>query len=320
MKPVIHIEIDGLASAQVMDRLLSVTVTDETGNSADTLEMTFDDRPPALALPAKGVEISVALGWAEAVPLGIFHVDQIGASGPPATMRVTGKAVSMRQQMKAPKTRSWDRQTLGALVRTIAQEHGFDASVTPSLAVELIPHLSQIAESDMALLTRLASERGAAAKPKGGKLLFYPLGRQAQALNAGPVQLSSGDFTSWDWDSDDRPSYASCTAWWRDHAAGQRVSLTIGEGEPGIELTDTYSTREKAQAAAEARIAASKRKTGNLEGKLARGNPRIRAEGRIRVAGLRTGPDGLWTPKRVTHQATARGYLTQFTAERALEA
>ena len=318
MKPSIHIEIDGIASALVMDRLISLTITDEAGNRSDRLELIFDDRTPHLALPHKGVEIAVALGWGEAVPLGLFTVDDTGAA--PGTVSIEGKAVSMTKVMKAPKTRSWEDRTLGQIVDAIAAEHGLEGAAASELASEAIPYLSQTAESDLALLTRLASERGASAKPKGGKLLFYPRGRQADALNADPVALSEPDFVDWQWNAADKPVYNSVRAWWRDHEAGERRQITLGSGEPSIELSDTYNTEQKARAAAQARLDRSKRKSGTLTGcKLARGNPRLRAEGRARIDGLREGPDGLWTLQSVTHRVTKEGFLSDFSAERALE-
>jgi len=106
MKPVIRLRIDGgPSSAQVEDRLLSIRLDDEAGEKSDRLELTFDDRAPHLALPAKGVEIDVAIGFGMAVPLGTFTVDGVSAAARPArSVTVTAKPVSMRAGLKEPRT------------------------------------------------------------------------------------------------------------------------------------------------------------------------------------------------------------------------
>jgi phage protein D len=61
-------------------------------------------------------------------------------SGPPNTITIRGKAADMRASIKAPKTRSWDSLTLGALVQTIAGEHGLTATISEQLALIAIEH------------------------------------------------------------------------------------------------------------------------------------------------------------------------------------
>lgn len=79
---------------------------------------------------------------------------------------------------RSPKTRSWEETTLGALVSAIATEHRYQAKIDPELGAIAAPHLDQTAESDMALLTRLAAKHDAVAKPVAG---FLVLARQGAA-------------------------------------------------------------------------------------------------------------------------------------------
>ena len=81
-------------------------------------------------------------------------VDEIELRSPPATLSVSAKAADMVGPFRSPKTRSWDATTLGALVNAIAIEHRYQAKIDPELGALQIPHLDQMAESDMALLTR----------------------------------------------------------------------------------------------------------------------------------------------------------------------
>jgi len=322
MIPILDLTISsGPASAVVRDRLLELTVTDEPGTKADTLEMRFDNRKPRLEIPAKNVEIKVGLGFSAAYPLGTFAVDFIGANGDPTTLTIRAKAVSMTAGLKEPKTRSWLNTTLGAVLSEIATEHGLVPAIAPRLAAQPFETVSQVSESDLNLITRLAKRHGAIGKPKDGQLLFHHRGRASEARDAAPViDLQASDFDGkWSWTSDDRPAFSRVRAWYRDFDAGERKRISVGSGSPSIELRETFINEATARSAAEARLNAGVRLSGNLSGSLPRGDARLRAEGRINVSGLMPEVDGLWSITRTAHRYSKSGFLTTLEAEVALE-
>ncbi len=169
-------------TAAIRDRLIELVVTDEAGIQSDELKLTLDDRrreDGAIAeLPRIGTVLTVSLGYAETrlVSLGRFIVDEVEIRSPPATLTVSAKAADMVGPFRSPKTRSWDATTLGQLVETIAGEHRYQAKTDPELGTIAIPHLDQTAESDMALLTRLAAKHDAVAKPVAGFLVLAKQG------------------------------------------------------------------------------------------------------------------------------------------------
>ena len=61
--PAFDLTVGGVQLLSVNDRLMSLTLTDNRGFEADSLELTIDDTDGKIALPARGVEISVSLGW-----------------------------------------------------------------------------------------------------------------------------------------------------------------------------------------------------------------------------------------------------------------
>jgi len=315
MKPVLDLRISGgPSSATANDRLISLRLEDEAGEKSDLLELVFDDRAPHIALPPKGVEIDVALGFGTAVSLGTFTVDGVSASATPArTVTVSAKPVSMAASIKEPRTRTWSAPTLRTIVETIAAEHGLEPALVADLANYAYPHLVQAGESDLNLLTRLARQHDAVAKPKDGRLLFY---RRGDNDPGSVITLTAEDFATWDWKNDDRPLYNRCIAWWRDFDLGIRRKIELGSGEPVIELRHTYQSEGVARSAAETELRSSNRQEGSFIGRLAHGNPYLRAERRINVSGLRDGPDGLWMLTRVSHGYTRRGFTTRFEAEK----
>jgi len=303
----------GPSTATVNDRLVSAIVTDEPGTTSDSLVLTFDDRKPRIATPEKGVEITVAMGFGSAVPLGVFTVDVVGASSPPATMTIRAKPKSQKESVKQVKTREWHQKTLGQIIGGIAGEHGLSASISPALASHYYPNLAQVAESDQNLMTRLAREHGATGKFKDGKLMFHV--RASQDEGGGVVALVEEDFAEWDFESEDRPVFRQCICWWRDYDKGKREKVVVGGGEPSTELRHTYPTKAKAIAAGTARLNTAARLAATFNGELKRGNPALKAEGRISVSDLRPGANGLWSLVRVTHTFDQNGYHTRFDAE-----
>lgn len=321
MIPVLDLQIaSGPPSAVLMDRFLDLTITDEPGLSADTLEMAFDDRNGDIVLPAKDVEIRVGLGYGTATLVGVFGVDVIGASLSPQQITIRAKAVSMTAGLKEPKTRSWTNTTLGAVMTEIAADHGLVPAIASGLAAQPYETVSQIAESDANLISRLAKRHGAIGKPKDGLLVFHDRGKISDARAAVPVvALTEPDFTTLNWTSENRPAFSRVTAWYRDFDAGTRKRISIGSGSPSITLRETFVNEATARSAAEARINASARLLGTLSGKLARGNASLRGEGRIDLSGFKPEIDGLWSLTRVVHRYSKGGFETNFEAEVALK-
>jgi len=326
----------------VADRLLELTITDEAGLSSDTLRLTLDDRRRAdgaiAQLPKIGTVLEVSLSYAGRswVAMGKFIVDEIEIHSPPATLSVSAKAADMVGSFRSPKTRSWDATTLGALVSAIATEHRYQAKIDPELGAIQISHLDQTAESDMALLTRLAAKHDAVAKPVAG---FLVLARQGAAKTVtGQVlptlQLKPEQLSQWRYQHSARkPAGTGSTqeessasgqsppqvrtggtrAHWWDFDKGERREVTTGQ-PPFEEIRYVHATEAEARAAAATRKNTGERGQGELSFSLA-GDPRLAAEGRLSIS-LRPGIPTDWRIKRALHRLGNQGYTTQVECER----
>jgi hypothetical protein len=220
--------------------------------------------------------------------------------------------------MKSPKSRSWDNLTLGALVATIAAEHGYAPAIGAALGEIVLVHVDQTDESDLNLLSRLATQYGAVSKPAGGKLLFLPVG-EAKSLSGAPLEtvpLSRGDLVRWDVTLADRGRYASVVAKWHDGSeTGQPQTVTVGKGNPAYTLRGTFADAAEATAAARAKFASLERGQGTISGEC-RGDQRLAAEGQALISAVRDGVDGLWSLTHVTHTfSKAGGYRCEFQGE-----
>lgn len=321
MRPVFRIVVDGRQDVtdRFRDRLLSLRVTDEAGVRSDAVELRLDDRDSAIGLPPTGREMKISLGYEDRreTVTGTYVVDEVELSGPPQTLVVRAKAADMHSSLKAQRTRSWEDVSLGDLVASIAADHDLKPRVGGTLRSVRIPHLDQTEESDLHLLTRLARDHDAVAKPAGGHLLFVPRGEAASATGRPmpTVDVRPEDCRRWSVTIADREAYRSVRAHWHEPESGKRRTETAGDGEPAWTLRRTWASASEAREAARAKLSALTRGTARLSLALSPGNPVVAAEAELRLRGFRKGVDGSWTCSRAVHRLDRGGYATSVEAE-----
>jgi Bacteriophage probable baseplate hub protein len=302
----------------IRDCLLSLSITDEAGTQSDTVEIQLDDRDSQIEWPRLGAELEVSIGYRASgvVWMGLYIVDEVEHTGPPATMTIRGKAADMRASIKAPKTRSWDKVTLDDLVQTIAGEHGLAATVSESLSNTFIEHIDQTNESDVHLLTRLAREHGAVAKPVAGQLLFVPRGeaRTATGQSMSVITIETSAISRHRMTQAEREKYHSVKAYWHDSESAEKISVNVGDGKPAYSIRHTYANAQEATQAAYAKLKMLNRGTGTLSLTLI-GNAGIQVEGKIELSGIRDPINGEWLVSRDEHQLSGQGYITRCDAE-----
>ena len=319
MIPVIKIVADSQdITDRIRDRLLSLRLTDEAGTTSDTVEIQLDDRDSKIEWPTHGAELEVFLGFShtEMVRMGLFTVDEIEQTGPPSTLTVRGKAADMRASFKASKTRSWDNVTLGALVSQIANENGLTAKVAEVFTSTTITHLDQTDESDLHLLTRLAREFGAVAKPVAGYLVFAQKGeaKSVSGMELPTVDINVVSVQQHRMTQAERGKYQSVRAYWHETESADQKSVIIGSGEPVYSMRHSYPSNNEATRAATAKLQALTRGVETLSLTVI-GNAELQAEGKLNLSNLRDAVNGEWLLKRVEHQFDAQGFVTRIEAE-----
>jgi phage protein D len=313
-------------SGIVGPRLISMTLIDQPGFTSDVLEITLTDDPRVpIAIPRRGAVITCALGYLTGmVPMGEFIADEIELSGPPgqisirATASVQGASDGGRTALTDQKSRSWPSGTaLGDMVSTIATEHGLRPAVAPDLADIALPHIDQLNESDIGLLTRIARVYDAMAKPAGGALAVVrrAAGLSVTGLALPSVPLTPQQVTSWRMGLSRRDAEGTVIAVWRDRAAAADVEVTAGEGEPIRRLREVFPTEASAQAAANAELRRAARGGELLEIQMP-GRPTIGSEANVQLAAFRPGVNGAWVVTEAMHTLTSAGLTTALKAER----
>ena len=321
--PTFKIRVGGLLPNPVLDeRLVSISVTLNNGETSDQLSLEFDDRSLAfggISLPTQGVVLSVSLGYeAYTVEMGEFVVNRVSSSGSGGGRTLSVSATPAL--LVGDFSRTWANRTIGEIVDTIAREYKLTAKVSPTLKFEKIDVVNQLNESNSAFLTRLAARYNAVYKPMAGNLLFMAKGEgtSASGLPMLPVIIPPHDVIQWDKSLNEQYDFKKVCAYWFDHvkAADQEVYVPPGApkaGENVLRLPHLFNNEAEATAAAKANLDEISRDDEVLSLTMI-GNPDITAEGKILLSNFRSGVDGSYIVKSATHRFSQEGYQTALSA------
>ncbi|MBP8219411.1 MAG: phage late control D family protein, partial [Aeromonas sp.] len=217
--PTYQVLVDGKdISAAIRPRLMSMTITDNRGFTADTIEITLDDSDGQLDMPRRGATLRALIGWqgSALVDKGTYKIDEVEHSGAPDVLTLRGKSADLSGEMNKLRERSWHYETVGAIVDVLATRYGLVPTVGDVFKGMMIDHIDQTNESDLAFLTRLATEQDAIATVKSGRLMFIKAG---QGTTASGQPLPAITITRQDGDQHrfsvaDRDAYTGVTAYW----------------------------------------------------------------------------------------------------------
>lgn len=319
MKVAYRIVADGTdVTGNFQDRLTGLTITDEAGQKSDTAEITVDDRDYRVALPETGATLVISLGFERRlVEIGRYVVDDLSGEIAPASITITAKAADMAGGIRARKTRAWHEVTVGDIVEKIAGEHGLTPRVGDSLKQAFYPYLAQTSESDLNVLTRLASDLDAVAKPAGGHLVLARRGegRAADGTELPVFVVHRSQIAGGNWKVTARGRYGRVTAEYADRDAAEVKKITVGEEEPELKLRHRYASEDEARRAAKATLARGKRASGTISIELGGFRGELIAEAKVNLQGIKPELAGEWLITRVQHRLSDT-LTTSFDAER----
>ncbi|OKP03940.1 phage late control D family protein [Xenorhabdus eapokensis] len=336
---------DSNINARIQDRLISLSLTDNRGFEADQLDIELDDSDGLLSLPPRGAEFSLHLGWqgAALIHKGKFIVDEIEYSGVPDKVTVRARSADFRATLNISRELSYHQKTLSDIVRTIASRNNLKPEVDSRLADIRLNHIDQTNESDGSFLTRLAKQEGAIATIKNGYLLFIRSG-QNKTVSGRPLPVvmitrQSGD--GYRFSLADRSAYTGVSASWlntrepkkKDNVTVKRKRRKTSQANPqkkeekqgdylaGSEgnvlvLKHTYANRSNAERAAKAEWQKIQRGVASFSIQLAKGQPELFPEMKIKVSGFKPEIDKAeWTLVTVTHTLNDSGLTSALELE-----
>lgn len=340
--PALNVLIGGKALTVLDEKLISLELTDNRGFNADELTISVDDSQGDIALPPRGAELSVSLGW-QGEPLiykGIYIVDEVSHSGPPDRIDITARSADFRDEFNVKREVSWHDVTVERIVSAIAHRYKLKPIISEQLMNAEIDHADQTQESDMSFLTRMADILGAIATVKNGCLLFILPGggvsANGKALPEFVITRSSGDRHSFR--IADRDAYTGVQAYWLDLDFGKKKKVTVRKrkkttekkprsssregdyiaGEDGnvFVLRTTYSSELAAQRAAAAKWQQLQRGAAEFNLTLAYGRADLYPEMHGTVTGFKEAIDNQdWIIAKATHTIDDGGFKTQLELE-----
>lgn len=314
-------------TANIRDRLISLTLTDNRGFVADQLDLELDDADGQLAMPVRGAVIKLYLGWKgqALIGKGEFTVDEVEHHGAPDTMVIRARSVDFRGTLNSRREVSYHDTTLGSVVTQIAERNSLKPILADGFAALPVAHIDQTQETDTKFLTRLASLYGAVAAIKAGRLLFLRPGSGVTASGKPIPQLtiSRQDGDRHTFSIADRGAYTGVTASWlhtkdpkpkkikvkripkekhlralehpaakKKKAAAKTPEAPEGDYLAGTEdnvfaLTTVYATKATAMRAAKAKWDKLQRGVAEFSLTLAMGRADLFPETPVRVSGFK---------------------------------
>jgi len=320
----------------ISDRIMSLSMTDNSGFAADMLTLKFDDSDGQVQMPARGTVLHLHLGWSKQAlyDCGYFTVDTVVYSGSPDTIEVTARSADFRGSFETKRSQSYDDYTLGAIIRIISARNQLALPVIPEQIDSIkIPHIDQTNESDGYFLTRLAQSYGAQATVKNGAILFF---------NAGTGRTASGQAIPWktivrsDGDKHvykliDKKAYDGVTAQWhdvktattsnvaikRETAQGKdaaTTSYTAGSGSSILQLAKIFPDEETAKRAADSVFNQIQSDASSFTIRLALGRADLSTQSPVNVQGFKEAIDNQrWTIGSAVHEINDNGFTTTLT-------
>ena len=312
-KVTLKIKINGEdKTALIIDRLTSLTVTDQAGLDSDTLSLTLDDRAPHIKLPP--VKATLQL-WLNQTYMGAWQVSELETDDRAGTLTIEATGAKMTGPIQTPRDASYDQITLGQLAAAIARRHGLPLAITAELKAEALGHIDQRGESDLALLTRLTHPLGAIAKLADQKLIIAHKDR-AKSISGKPLPAITLDATAQGiyirGTIKGRAKITQTRAYWQTADMPQKQAVTQGAAGQTYTLKGTYSARGVAKAAAWAKLKALQRAEIDIQCDLP-GHPACKAERPLTLANHRHAGD--YIIQSATHQIRPnQPYTTSLTA------
>jgi hypothetical protein len=307
-------------SPELRARLISLRLTDRRGMEADQLDLTLSDHDGRLALPPRGAELQLAIGWhgEGLVERGTYIVDEVEHSGSPDQVSIRARSADMRGDLPGKRSRSWDELTLEQIIETIAGQHALEPIIGQSYRGALVEHIDQTEESDLHFLTRLAERFDAVATVKAKRLLFVAAG---QALTASGLEIPTLTLTRRDGDqhrytTTDRDSYSGVVAKWHDPNDAEPHDVIAGADDNPKRLRPTYANQADALAAAGGEWQRIQRGHAEFSMMLAEGDPRLMPETPVRLRGWKEEIDATpWIVTEVTHDLSDGGFTSSVQME-----
>lgn len=341
-----EVAFDGVdITASIQPYLLSITYADNEEDDTDDLQIRVQDRDGVwltqwltqaveAAGSSSGMTMEAAFvrenwlsdGGDKVLSTGLFELDSVQASGPPATITIKGTSLSYASQIRQTlKTKAWESYNLSGIAQEMASANGMTC-MYESANDPYYDRVEQFKTSDIAFLSTLCHNAGISLKATNGILVLFDQATYEGKAAIATITRGDGSYLTWSLDVGTADTqYASCRVRYADPVTGQMIE--------GIAYADDYdgSDEDNQQLEITARVTSVSEaeelaaKNLRLHNKFARtgtfalpGNPDMYAGNTLELSGWGAW-DGTYLISQAQHTLGTSGYRTTVSLRRKLE-
>jgi phage protein D len=329
-------------SVQLRSYLLTMTYTDNEEDRSDDLQITLDDREnvwlkwlntsASQGGDIKGARIHAVIiqknwlgdGRDRQLDCGIFEIDSIDSSGPPAKVAIKATSIPYTSKIRTQKkTKAWEKIKLSAIAAEIAaggnMKTMFESAYDP-----LYSRKEQIKQSDIEFLQGLCKAAGISLKVTSNIIVLFDAAEYERKPAVYKIMRGVADVKSYRFSTNFKDcTYSSCHVVYDNPLTMRKIEATYslaetGEGGSGQVL----EVNERVADAAEAYLLAQKRLRQKNKGEYQAeftlvGNVGLVAGVTVEVVGWGAF-DGKYIVECATHNVTG-GYTVNLKLRRVLE-
>jgi len=296
MTPIFKIEANNEdITQQLKNDLSSISFKDEDGNQSDeiTIKVAGDFKRPKYE-----DELKLWLGYEENAELfycGLFLVQTTERDA--FSLNITATGADFSQALKQQRDMSYEKLSLKSVAQIVADRHNL--KLKSNFDDIQLTHLSQTHEGDLHFMKRLATEYDGLFSIKNNTLIFIKRTEEAKKSSALPLfEIDVKECSNYPIKHANKTLYASCTATWHDTKENIVKSVTVGKGDPVLNIKGQFKTAAEAQAKATAKLERAHR--GTKTGSVSMYGKEIYAGGVLKLTGVGE-DDGEYSIKSVDH-------------------
>lgn len=263
-------------SVDVSKYLKSMTYTDNEADKADDLQLSLDDReniwlyywlnPEQNDIKGGQIDVTVvqknwnSTGGDRVLDCGIFEIDSLDASGPPAAVSIKATSIPYKSALRAQKkTKGWENIKLSGIAGEIAANAGmrlmYESSFNP-----FYKRREQIQQPDIVFLKALCEAAGISLKVTAKNVVLFDALDYESKPEIRSIERGADDVLTYKFATNYHDTaYASCHVSYTDPETGQTIEYTYKpRNGPGnnqvLEVNEKVKDREEARQLAMKRL------------------------------------------------------------------
>lgn len=265
-------------------------------------------------------------GKDDVLDCGMFELDSIDASGPPATVTIKATSLPFTAQIRqTAKSKGWESYTLSGIAQEMAAANGMTCMYL-SDADPFYQRVEQFKVSDIAFLSQLCHDAGISLKATNKILVLFDQASYEAQPGIFNIKRGGGGYTKYKLDIGTADTqYQSCRVSYVSPTNGKCISGTAyvedykadSENNQQLEITAKVSNAAEAKALAEKHLRLHNKYQRTVSFTLP-GNPAYVAGMTFTVEGWGAW-DGKYIIKQAAHTVGNSGYTVQIKGRRVLE-